>query len=118
LEKRVLLAGSVGLAFLIGVVVGLAAGRGGPISSVPNWSASAAIADATTGGRYRLSPPNEHDLGITAGAGPARGTLASAATGGPYRLSPPNEHDTEGHTYVTPEPAYRVSPPNETDPGQ
>jgi hypothetical protein len=116
-EKRVLLVGSVGLALLVGMVVGLVAGRGGPAAPVSERTASAALAGAATSGPYLLSPPNEHDPDGDAGDVPALRSLVGPASAGPYLLSPPNERDPGELGHAADRPTYRLSPPNETDPG-
>jgi hypothetical protein len=95
-ERRVLVVGSAGLAFLVGVVVGLMAGRGGPVASVPQRTASAVQVEAATGGQYLLSPPNEHDPYNEAGAVPVRRGVVGTASTCPYILCPPNECDPGG----------------------
>ena len=116
-EGRVLVIGSVGLAFLVGVVVGMGAVRGGPVASVPAMTASAAQVDPATSGKYVLSPPNEHDLGAGVSDILARRPAVGTASSGPYLLSPPNERDPGERGHAADRPTYRLSPPNETDQG-
>jgi hypothetical protein len=108
--------GGMGASLLLGVVIGLAIGRGGPVASLPDRTASAALVGAAAGSPHRLTPPNEHDLGVSATDIPTSGAPTDVAPASPYRLSPPNEQDTEEHAYTAEPTAYRLSPPNEQDP--
>jgi hypothetical protein len=117
-ERWVLVVGGVGLALLLGMVVGLTSGQGGPAGSVSETTASAAQVNATSA-PYLLSWPNERGLGPEGGAVdfPTLDTAVGTANAAPYLLSPPNERDSGQNDYVAALPTYRLSPPNETDPG-
>ena len=111
--KRYLMIGILGAALVLAFVAGVAARQGGPTASVSDAPAAGVPGNATTGGQYRLSPPNELE---------PDGSVTIPASSGPtvYRVSAPNEADPDGTSSggaaPTSYPPYRVSPPNEQNP--
>jgi hypothetical protein len=117
-EKRVLVVGSLVLAFIVGTGVGLTAGRGRQVASVPTRTSSEAQVNTTAGELYLLSPPNEHDPDVGDSDVPVRHALVGTESSYPFLLSPSNERDSGECGAATVPPTPRLSPPNETNPGR